>query len=108
MTEKNTNPKAAREHTENRYDWKCVELPNYHEPTEEERELIRVIGHSCMELECYTTVLALMTHEWERDRESLNVAWLGTLIYEAGKIHGIQQERRRRKERYNDKRMMQL
>lgn len=75
-----------------------VRLPAYYEPTEEDRELIRIIGHSYVEQESLTAVLALMAHEEEENINGvLDVAWLGVLIYEAGKIHGIRQERERRK-----------
>ena len=82
------------------YGWSYVRLPNYREPTEEERELIRIIGHSYVEPESFPTVSALMAHEAETSNSGvLDVAWLGVLIYEAGKIHGIRQERARRKEK---------
>lgn len=98
MTEKTMNPKTEREHKEKQFGFKSVRLPVYYEPTEAERELIRIIGHSYVEPESYPTVLALMAHEAEAsNNDVLDVAWLGVMIYEAGKIHGIQQERRRRK-----------
>lgn len=98
MTEKTMNPKTTREKTENQYGWKWIELPDYHEPTEAERELIRIIGHSYIDPESYRIISALLTKESETSKSSiLNLAWIGALIYNAGKIHGIQQERKRRK-----------
>lgn len=82
----------------NQFRWKYAELPNYREPTEAERELIRIIGHSPVDPESTSAVLSLMVHEAERSSSGvLNVAWLGAWIFEAGKIHGIRQERARRK-----------
>ena len=92
MTEKTMNPKAAKKQEPYFY----VTSPDHHTPTDEERELYRMVMHSYYEFESWKTTLAFMTLEAEK-WDSIDMVWIATLIYAAGKIHGIQQERERRK-----------
>ena len=84
--------------------WTCVRFPNYHEPTGEELELIRILQYSHLKEKDYLTVLSLIANEAEEsDSDILDLSWLGWRIYKAGEVRGVQKERARRKGEGADK-----
>lgn len=78
-------------------------LPKYKtRPTEEERELYRLVyEYTEFSYRAYNIAQAftiLQAQETvESGRKELEIAWIASLVYEAGRIDGVRQERARRK-----------
>ena len=80
------------------YGWTRIELPKSVEVTAEEAEIYNIVRKKEIDGSVYHLAKAFMTLEAETDKSTiLNVAWLAALLYQAGVIRGVQQERERRK-----------